>query len=216
MFRHLPNLITGARLLLAIVFFGMLSYYQYEGRGDPTFLNIGFIIYLIALISDFLDGWIARKYKLETAFGRVVDPFVDKVLVLGSFIFFAGKNFIIPDPEGAAHNVVKTITGVAPFMVVIMLARELLVTSLRASAEGAGQAFGAQFSGKLKMVFQSVTILVILVYVNYRPDLIRHQWESTAKIVRDVCIWLTIAITIWSGVLYVQRAVNGARDKQAG
>src|SRR4051812_37264896 len=137
MFRQLPNLLTGLRLVLAIVFFGMLSWYQYEGRGDPKFLNLAFVIYLVALITDFLDGYLARKYELESAFGRVVDPFVDKVLVLGSFIFFAGKNFIIPDYElmktAGETNVfvVKTITGVAPFMVVIMLARELLVTSLR-------------------------------------------------------------------------------------
>src|SRR5450432_681415 len=207
MFRHLPNILTGARLVLAVVFFAMLSWYQYEGRGDPMFLNIAFIIYLVALITDFLDGHIARKYHLETPFGRVVDPFVDKVLVLGSFAFFAGKNFIIPDPEAAGKFVVKTITGVVPFMVAILLARELLVTSLRGDAESSGQKFGAQFSGKLKMVCQSVTILVILAYVNYLGWLVRHEWLRTATIFRDVCIWITILITLISGLLYVQRAI---------
>ena len=64
-----------------------------------------------------------RKWKVEGAFGRVVDPFVDKVLVIGSFIFFAGKTFIIPDSANpGGHNlVVKTITGVTPWMVVIIL-----------------------------------------------------------------------------------------------
>lgn len=218
MFRHLPNLLTGLRLALAIVFFGMLAWYQYEGRGDPWFLNIAFVVYLVALFTDFLDGYLARKYDLETPFGRVVDPFVDKVLVLGSFIFFAGKNFIIPDWEAINRDtpfVVKTITGVAPFMVVILLARELLVTSLRGSAEGSGQNFGAQFSGKLKMVFQSVTILVILTYVNYHGWLRDHRWELSARIFRDVCIWLTIGITVLSGLLYIQRAVAMYRDRGA-
>jgi len=95
MFQHIPNALTGLRLILAGVFFSMLAYYQYEGRGDPWFLNVAFLIYLVALATDFLDGYLARKWKVEGAFGRVVDPFVDKVLVLGSFIFFAGKNFII-------------------------------------------------------------------------------------------------------------------------
>ncbi|HEY7088849.1 MAG TPA: CDP-alcohol phosphatidyltransferase family protein, partial [Tepidisphaeraceae bacterium] len=90
MFRHIPNLLTGLRLVLAIVFFAMLSWYQYEGRGDPTFLNVAFVIYLVALFTDFLDGYLARKFHLETPFGRIVDPFVDKVLVLGSFVCFAG------------------------------------------------------------------------------------------------------------------------------
>ena len=60
----------------------MLSFYQYEGRGDPTLLISAFVIYVIALISDFLDGYLARKWKVEGAFGRVVDPFADKILVL--------------------------------------------------------------------------------------------------------------------------------------
>ncbi len=213
MFRHIPNLLTGLRLLLAVVFFAMLSWYQYEGRGDPRFLNIAFLIYLIALITDFFDGYLARRYDIESPFGRVVDPFVDKILVLGSFIFFAGKNFIIPDYENNNWMVVKTITGVAPFMVVILLARELLVTSLRGSAESSGQSFGAAFSGKLKMVAQSVTILIILAYVNYRGWLLAHHWDRGATLCRDVCIWLTIAITVLSGLLYVQRAMAMYRER---
>jgi CDP-diacylglycerol--glycerol-3-phosphate 3-phosphatidyltransferase len=209
MFRHVPNLLTGGRLVLAVVFFVMLSFYQYEGRGDPWFLNIAFLIYLVALITDFLDGYLARKWKVEGAFGRVVDPFVDKVLVLGSFIFFAGKNFIIPEtatPGAGPSMVVKSITGVAPAMVVIILGRELLVTVLRSVSEKGGQNFGAEFSGKLKMVFQSVTILVILVYVNYLSWLQSHSLDRYATWLRDFCIWVTIGITILSGALYLRRA----------
>lgn len=216
MYRHVPNLLTGLRLILAGVFFAMLSWYQYEGRGDPTFLNVAFVIYVVALLTDFLDGHYARKYQVETAFGRVVDPFVDKVLVLGSFIFFAGKNFIIPEFEVSGKLVVRTITGVAPGMVVILLARELLVTGLRGSAESSGKNFGAQFSGKLKMVFQSITILVILIYVNYRGWLSDHQWLEPARLFRDLCIWGTILITVASGALYVQRAVAMYRESLAG
>src|SRR4051794_13675788 len=72
MFRHVPNLLTGLRLVLALVFFVMLAYFQYEGRGDPWFLNTAFAIYLIALITDFLDGFLARRWKVEGAFGRIV------------------------------------------------------------------------------------------------------------------------------------------------
>ena len=207
MFRHVPNALTASRLVLAAVFFAILSFYQHEGRGDPTMLNIAFLVYLVALITDFLDGYLARRWKVEGAFGRVVDPFVDKVLVIGSFIFFAGKNFIIPEtaPHPGTNEVVKTISGVVPAMVVVILARELFVTSFRGMSEGTGQAFGAAFSGKLKMVFQSVTILVILVYVNYLDQLQRASLENVARNFRDVCIWATIAITVWSGLLYVQR-----------
>ena len=209
MFRHVPNALTTLRLVLAAGFFAMLSWYQYEGRGDPTLLNVALVVYVVALFTDFLDGYLARKWQVEGPFGRVLDPFVDKVLVLGSFIFFAGKNFIIPVDaiEPARGMVVKTITGVTPVMVIILLARELLVTSLRGMAESAGQNFGAAFSGKLKMVAQSVTILVILAYVNYLARLQEHRWDTIARWARDAFIYATLLITIWSGLLYVRRGI---------
>ena len=216
MFRHVPNLLTGFRLVLALVFFCMLAYFQYEGRGDPWFLNTAFFIYCVALFTDFLDGYLARKWKVEGAFGRVVDPFVDKVLVLGSFIFFAGKNFIIPETvvPKAGSMVVKTLTGVAPGMVVLILARELLVTTFRGMGEAGGQAFGAALSGKLKMVVQSVTILVVLVYVNYFAWIQKSIYMNAATWFRDVCIWGTIVITVYSGLDYVRRAVAMFRAEQ--
>jgi len=221
MFRHVPNAITAGRLVLAVVFFVLLSFYQHEGRGDPLvlspihsvgLLNVAFIVYLIALFTDFLDGYLARKWKVEGAFGRVVDPFVDKVLVLGSFIFFAGKNFVIQEQHA---NVVMTITGVMPWMVVLILSRELLVTSLRGISESGGANFAAAFSGKLKMVFQSLTILIILLYVNYFQR-VGGDAEIYARWVRDACIWLTIAITLLSGVSYVRRGVNLYQDRTLG
>jgi CDP-diacylglycerol--glycerol-3-phosphate 3-phosphatidyltransferase len=223
MWRHVPNLITGARLVLALVFFVMLAYYQYEGRGDPTYIWIAFIIYAVALFTDFLDGYLARKWKVEGQFGRIVDPFVDKILVLGSFIFFAGKNFIIQDQivtEGRMLAVVKTITGIAPGIVVILLARELLVTSLRGSSESGGKSFGAAFAGKVKMVVQSVTILVILVYVNYYNDLKKIEPLDSfgnpkySTLFRNFCIWVTVLVTVASGLLYIQKAIAMYRESE--
>lgn len=216
MFRHVPNALTGARLVLAGIFFAMLGVYQYAGRGDPLLLNCAFIVYVVALLTDFLDGYLARRWKVEGAFGRVVDPFVDKVLVIGSFIFFAGKNFIIPDPTPGGGNpyVVSTITGVAPWMVVVILARELLITSFRSLSEGSGQNFGAAFSGKLKMVFQSVTILIILIYVNYLSNFSTRQ-EAFFRHFRDFCIDGTLLITVLSGGLYVRRAISVYRRDNA-
>lgn len=211
--RHVPNLITGARLVLAAAFFVLLSFYQYEGRGDPLLMIAAFVIYIAALVSDFLDGYLARKWHVEGAFGRVVDPFADKILVLGSFIFFAGKNFIIPETVMVHHEaprmVVKTLTGVAPGIVILLLARELLVTSLRGISESAGQSFGAVWAGKFKMAFQSGTILVILIYVTFLPWMRRHnysQLEFAAQIIRDIGIWGTVIITLYSGLTYIRKA----------
>jgi CDP-diacylglycerol---glycerol-3-phosphate 3-phosphatidyltransferase len=209
MLKHVPNILTSLRLVLAGAFFVLLSFYQYEGRGDPFLLISAFIIYIAALVSDYLDGYLARKWHVEGAFGRVVDPFADKILVLGSFIFFAGKNFIIADAAfPVSHNLVKTITGVAPGMVIVLLARELLVTSLRGISEAAGQNFGAVWAGKFKMAFQSGTILAILVYVTFRPWLIDHGYEMIARILRDIGIWGTMLITVYSGLTYITRAIS--------
>jgi phosphatidylglycerophosphate synthase len=147
-----------------------------------------------------------------------VDPFVDKVLVLGSFIFFAGKNFIIPEPQQTPY-VVKTITGVAPGIVVILLCRELLVTSIRGTTEGSGKSFGAVWSGKLKMGFQSGTILAILLYVNYYDWLVldgHRHYERIARGVRDLGIWGTVAITLFSGVTYILRAIAMSKEERTG
>ena len=211
MFRHVPNMLTGSRLVLAAAFFVLLSFYQYEGAGDPRLIMAAFFIYVIALITDYLDGYLARAWKVEGAFGRVVDPFADKILVLGTFIFFSGKNFIIPESiEHPESNPmwVKTITGVAPWMVVLLLSRELLVTSLRGIAESAGESFGAVWAGKFKMGFQSGTILAILIYVAFRGWLRRHNYDTPAWIVCQIGIWGTLVITLYSGVTYVQRAVS--------
>lgn len=201
----MPNLLTGGRLVLAGVFFTLLGYYQYQGRGSPILLNIAFVVYCVALLTDFLDGYLARRWKVEGVFGRVVDPFVDKVLVIGSFIFFAGKNFIIPATAG--RFVVDTITGVAPWMVVVILARELLVTSFRGMGEGGGVNFGAVFSGKVKMVVQSVTILVVLVYVNYFAARAGATAELWFRGFRNFCVWTTVIVTVLSGLAYVRRAL---------
>ena len=209
MTRHVPNLLTFSRLILAAVFFAILSRYQYEKRGDPLLLNIAFTVYLVALITDFFDGYLARRWQADSTFGRITDPFVDKVLVLGSFIFFAGKNFVVPEHDlGSVPNNVTTITGVAPWMVVLILARELLVTTFRGMSESAGKDFGANLSGKLKMTLQSVTILVILTFVNFRSWLQRHDLDAIGTVVRDIFIYATVIVTVYSGLVYVKRAAT--------
>ncbi len=208
--RHIPNALTTLRLVLAVVFFTLLSFYQYEGRGSPYLIGVAFLVYSIALATDFLDGYLARLWHVEGAFGRVVDPFVDKVLVLGSFIFFAGKNFIIPESgllsDISPQFVAKTITGINPTIVVLLLARELLVTTLRGAVEAGGVSFGAAWAGKVKMVVQSITILVILAYVCAYPWLRGHELEYPATLFRNVCIWVAVAVTIYSAWGYVRRS----------
>lgn len=204
--RQIPNLLTVARLVLSVVFFAMLALWNVgEDATHTTFyLNVAFAIYVVAASTDFLDGYLARKWGAVSVFGRVVDPFVDKILVLGAFIYFAGPSFIKLGPDVTP----MTLSGVTPTVVVILLGREFLVTTLRSVAEGAGTNFAAAWSGKLKMVLQCVTIGVILVYVNYRPMLLKADLETAARVFRDVCVWATVAVTVISAWTYVRRSIQ--------
>lgn len=194
--RNLPNLITGARLVLAVALFVILagidaSHRRPEGvivqvfaGKDRLLLNVCLAIFVTAAISDILDGQIARRWGLQTDFGRIVDPFADKVIVCGAFVQ------LVPF-QGAQ---------IASWMVVVILARELLVDGLRGFAEAKGVAFPAVMSGKLKMVVQCVCLSWILgALANFEGA----PWADTVTL---VLVWSTLAITVYSGLQYVVRA----------
>ena len=148
-------------------------------------------LFVFAVLTDVLDGWIARRYKLITQLGRIMDPFVDKFITSGTFLF------LLP---------VTQQSGVTPWMVVIVLGREMLVTSLRGFLEQRGADFSASFSGKLKMFLQCVAATAAI--LSMHPPI--AEWsvgrmEFTA--VRDVLLWSMVAVTVWSGWDYVQRAI---------
>ena len=116
-------------------------------------------------VTDFLDGYLARSWKVEKSFGRIVDLFVDKVLRPRKLHLFRRQEFHHPRPRslriGSRNDPAsgEDLTGVAPGIVVMLLARELLVTSSEHRRDPVDTTRGA-FVGKLKMVFQSVTILI--------------------------------------------------------
>ena len=141
--KQIPNALTIFRLVLSLVFFVMLALIRFDHHDRPTlFFNLATMVYLVAAATDWLDGYLARKWQATSVFGRIVDPFVDKVLVLGAFIYFAGPAFSVVE-RGQSIS----LSGVTPTIVVILLGREFLVTTLRSVAEGSGQDFGAAWSG---------------------------------------------------------------------
>lgn len=208
MHRQLPNQITLCRLALAAAFFMVLNLYRFP-KGPLNALPLAVAIFILAALSDWLDGYLARKWKVESTFGRIMDPFCDKVLVLGAFIYLAGPRFV--DPAHVEHggflNVIPSnmVTGVYPWMVAVMLARELLVTGVRDKLESAGVKFGANWSGKMKMVLQSVTIPLVLVIVWLDPTKDAHHWLALS---RDILVYATVIVTVVSGVPYILGAAK--------
>jgi len=191
---NLPNQITLARLALAIVFFVLLSQH---GQRAPSklMLDLAAIVFIIAAVSDFFDGYIARKWGMVTPLGRVLDPLVDKVLICGAFILFLGPAFV----DESGYNV----TEVHAWMVIVIVGRELLVTGLRGFNESIGISFGASLHGKLKMWMQSIAAPTILFIVAHEDT-----WftASTASAVKATLVWLTVIVTALSTFQYLARS----------
>ncbi len=191
---NLPNQITVARLGLSIIFFVLLG--QYEHRHPQTWmLDAAWILFAVAAGTDFLDGYIARKFKLVTPLGRILDPLVDKVLVCGAFILFVGPAFV----DESGHNV----TCVAPWMVVVIVGRELLVTGLRGFNESRGISFGASIHGKIKMWIQSISAPTILCIIARETQGWSGDLPGTLKL---VLAWATVGATALSAVQYLAQS----------
>lgn len=181
---NLPNAITLSRLVLSFVLFALMQ------AGDYWLWAAGLFVFAVA--TDVLDGWIARKYNLITQLGRIMDPFVDKFITSGTFLF------LLP---------VAKESGVNPWMVVIVLGREMLVTSLRGFLEQRGADFSASASGKLKMFLQCAAATAAI--LSMHPPLANWSIGGIAfTAVRDVLLWTMVAVTVWSGYDYVLRAIQ--------
>ncbi len=189
---NLPNQITIARLGLAIVFFVLLSQYS-QITHNTLLLDIAAAIFIVAAVTDILDGYLARKWGQVTALGRVLDPLVDKVLVCGAFILFVGPGFV--DSDG------QNVTAVRSWMVVVIVGRELLVTGLRGFSESIGKSFGASLHGKVKMWMQSIAAPAVLLIVAHE-DVI----GPSAGWIKSTIVWLTVAVTALSTVQYLVRS----------
>lgn len=182
-FMNLPNKITVSRFILSMILF-IILYFIPKNSTEQLYkytLDIALVLFIIAGSTDLIDGHLARKYNLVTAFGRIADPFADKVLVCGSFIYFISlTNFVLP------------------WMVIIIIARELLVSNLRSYIESLGYKFGASISGKLKMFFQSLTAVLIFLYLAHGQNI-----HTIIDIAMNVMVYLTVFFTALSGITYI-------------
>jgi CDP-diacylglycerol--glycerol-3-phosphate 3-phosphatidyltransferase len=202
----------------------VLSLYQFP-VGPNWALPLAMGLFIFAAITDALDGALARRWQVVSVFGRIVDPFADKMLVLGAFLMLAGPGFALfrgwgnlNNPPHRADVLVHQMSGVMPWMVVVILGREFLVTTIRAVLEGRGIDFSASWTGKAKMIVQAVGIPVIIGMVMFvesdayrwlsfpsevpRPDL------TVEARIADTTAWIITAVTVVSAVPYITRAMS--------
>ena len=178
---NLANQLTAARLVLAFVLFGLIALQAWLWC---------VVVFAAAAVTDWLDGYLARKQGITSALGRVFDPLVDKVLICGAYIFLLGV------PEERA--------GLLPWMVTVMVARELIITGLRSFMENRNVSFGADWLGKLKMVLQCAALFAIFIALE------SWKWSDAAgerfTMIRDGLIWAMLGATALSGLQYLWRA----------
>lgn len=183
---NLPNQLTVSRFVLT-VFFLLALFIEF-----PFNTTIALALFLVASLTDWIDGAYARKHNLITNFGKLMDPLADKILTCSAFIAFVGEGWI------------------AAWMVVIIVAREITITGLRLLAASKNHVLAAEGWGKHKTIWQIITILAILIVASY------GDWGSIGSLFTyeiagrpwavwlvEFSKWITIFLTAISGGLYL-------------
>ena len=194
---NLPNRLTIARIGLTGVFVAAMILPR-DGlvmRHFPYGKSLALIIFLVAALTDWLDGWLARRHQIETNFGALLDPVADKVLTTAAFICFI---------EQLNYKGQPLVQG---WMVLIIVARDFLVTGLRLVASSQGVVVKAEQLGKHKTISQMATIIVVLVGLAARDDwaLWGTNFDVTYSRVVLGMMLTTVILTVWSGFGYFWR-----------
>ena len=194
MLKLIPNILTFGRLVLTVVFLVMILYSPHVAN-KVVFLDIAFVLFVIAGLTDIVDGIAARRFNVTSKFGRMIDPLADKILVCGAFICFA----IIGEPK--LFNLTETPLAVIHWTVAaILIAREAYVTVLRHIAEARGVNFAATISGKVKMCVQSFAIGTVIIKMAHVQTAEWGHWFTTIVFI------LMLTITVVSGIRATQRS----------
>ena len=179
------NRLTLSRLVLTILFvIALNSQWQYG-------CTIALILFILAGVTDFVDGEIARRYESETNFGKLMDPLVDKILIAAAFIS------LVP------------LKAVPAWAATIVVARDFLITGLRLMASAKGAVLPAERLGKHKTSWQIVTVLFFLLLLSARElqyaqadsDWWVLTWEQGGRLL----VWAVVALTVYSGLGYAWR-----------
>ena len=180
---NLPNRLTIGRLILTMIFVAVMS------LPIPHKYTISLIIFIVASATDFLDGYIARARNIVTTFGKLMDPLADKILTGAVFILLLAEGLI------------------AAWMVVVIMAREFLVTGLRLVATNRGFVLAADWFGKWKTIFQIATGIYFLWQLAVAEPAFAwaaglFEWKPWIYL-GYFLIWGTVILTLYSGLSYL-------------
>jgi CDP-diacylglycerol--glycerol-3-phosphate 3-phosphatidyltransferase len=183
---NLPNMLT----LLRIALIPVLAVLLLSDSREAGFWAAS--VFAVASVTDWLDGYLARRMQVVTVFGKFLDPIADKLMVMAALIMVLPFN------------------RVPAWMVLVILGREIIITGLRGIASSEGIVISASDLGKLKTIFQMVAILGILLHYDYRwffgvdsPYLVVNMHNMGM-----FYLWIATIITIWSGVDYLYKFIR--------
>jgi CDP-diacylglycerol--glycerol-3-phosphate 3-phosphatidyltransferase len=172
--------------------------YQIPFIGASLYRWIAAVVFLAAAVTDFLDGYIARKRNLVTDLGKFLDPLSDKLLVMAAMVYLVG------------------IGELASWIVIIILSREFIITGFRTIAAGRGLVMAADIWGKVKTVFQIITVMYILVEMTRIDALLNEYFDiiNIFSILRVMLIAATVGITVISGTEYIRKNIRVFKDEK--
>lgn len=179
---NLPNALTISRITVSPVIFILLLYRP--GR-FMSFLSA--LVFALAAMTDFLDGYLARRLNMITPLGKFLDPLADKILV------------------GVALIMLIPLERVSPLIVVLIVARELLVTGLRVYAINDGMLIESSILAKYKTTFQIVAVIGLLLHYSYDLGLGIIAFEVDFQAVGSALLYIALAVTLWTGFDYFYR-----------
>ena len=187
--KHFPNYLTLIRIAFIPVMVVLMWILDRESPLTPTGWNqqISFVtafLFGITFLTDFVDGYLARKWEVESTMGAFLDPLADKLLILATLVMLVEL-------------------GRAPaWVVIIILGREIAGTGLRSIASSRGIVIPASGLGKYKTIFQVIAILGLLVYYQYPYEYNGEELTVTYGAIGTVFLYVALAFTVWSGWEY--------------
>ena len=184
---NLPNILTMSRLMLTLGFIFCLT------KAGLGAIVMAIVLFTCASLTDFYDGYFAKRWNLISDFGKIMDPIADKFLTLAAFFIFARMHIV------------------AEWMFYIIFIREVLVTVSRLMVMKKGRYLAAERAGKCKTVFQIIAIAFILIFLMLREasplmpwgDMTVQNWLQSWQRGINVLMWLTVILTFLSGISYV-------------
>jgi len=190
---NLPNLLTLSRIPLMVIVVALL--HPWEGKTIPWFWTTALLLFLFGALTDWLDGWLARRLGQVSDFGKFMDALVDKIFTMGTFVSMLALGII----------------GLwALFPILLILAREFLITGLRLIAAAQGKTLAAEKAGKVKTVMQITSICLFIAKGALIHDLSQTEFLATSSswiepIGQAAQITLIIAciLTVYSGINYL-------------